>query len=85
MPAEYYVQQVAGDLLLHAWDVDQSLHASLVFPRGVAEKLYKIIEPQKEDFTASGLFGTPLKVPKTARMQTKLLALVGRREPAVTY
>lgn len=81
--AEYYIQQVAGDFLLHAWDVDQSLKCSLVFPKSVAQALYSIIESQKDVFTSSGLFDKPVKVPKTARMQTKLLALVGRREPAV--
>jgi len=83
VPAEYYVQQVAGDLLLHAWDVDQSLHCSLVFANNVAQKLYGIIEPQKDDFAASGLFGTEVQVPNSSRIQTKLLALIGRPEPSV--
>lgn len=81
--AEYYINQVAGDLLLHAWDADQSLNCSLVFTKDMAQTLYDIIEPQQDDFTSSGLFGTPVKVPKTARIQTKLLALVGRREPTI--
>ncbi len=81
--AEYYIKQVAGDLLLHAWDADQSLHCSLIFPKNVAQTLYDIIAPQHKGFAASGLFASPLQVPKTARIQTKLLALVGRREPAV--
>ncbi|HSX52753.1 MAG TPA: TIGR03086 family protein, partial [Patescibacteria group bacterium] len=81
--AKYYVNQVAGDLLLHAWDADQSLQCSLVFANNMAQTLYDIIEPQHKGFAASGLFASPQKVPKTARIQAKLLALVGRREPAV--
>ena len=78
--AGHYIQEIGGDLLLHAWDTDQSLYCSLIFDKVVAQTLYESILPRVEEFTASGLFAKPVST-TSDRVQAKLLGLVGRREP----
>jgi len=83
VPASSYINEVAGDLLIHSWDLDQSFKCSLVIEPELAQALYDNIFPRKDEFASSGLFGKPFDVPEDARLQTKLLAIVGRQEPAV--
>lgn len=79
--AEHYVNEIGGDLLIHSWDLDQSLKCSLVIDPELAQAIYDNIKPRQKEFAASGLFGKPFDVPEDARLQTKLLAIVGRHEP----
>ena len=81
VPAEHYINEIGGDLLIHSWDVDQSLKCSLVIDPDLAKAIYNNIYPRHREYKNSGLFGKPFEVDKDARMQTKLLALVGRHEP----
>lgn len=81
VPAENYIKEIGGDILIHAWDVGQSLCCSLIFDTDVAQAVYDNILPRKDEFARSGLFCTPINVPQDANIQTKLLALVGRSEP----
>ena len=83
VPAERYIKEIAGDLLIHGWDLAQALQYSLLFEPQAAQALYVAIVPRKKEYAASGLFGAPLEVPQDARLQTKILAMVGRREPAI--
>lgn len=81
--AEHYIKEIAGDLLIHSWDAGQSLQCSLVMDADLAQSIYDNVNARKQEFAASGLFGQPFEAPESARTQTKLLALVGRHEPAV--
>jgi uncharacterized protein (TIGR03086 family) len=83
VPVEYYINEIAIDMLIHGWDLAQSLQYSLIFEPQAAETLYKIIDSRKEHYSASGLFGEQFQVSPDSRLQTKLLALVGRHEPAI--
>ncbi len=82
-PAEDYLYEIGNDLLIHAWDADQSIYCSLRFEPTVAQALYDKMLSRKDELANSGLFGRPFMVPASARIQTKLLALVGRHEPSV--
>ncbi len=79
--AEHYVNEIGGDLLIHSWDLDQSLNCSLVIEPELAQAIYDNILPRQEEFARSGLFGKPFETPEDSRLQTKLLAIVGRHEP----
>jgi len=79
--ASDYINEIGSDLLIHSWDVDQSLKCSLVIEIELAQTIYDGYLPRKADLASSGLFGDPFDVPESARLQTKLLAIVGRREP----
>ena len=81
VPASQYISEVGGDLLIHSWDADQSLKCSLVIEQQLAEAIYNNIFSRRDSFANSGLFGRPFEVGEQARLQTKLLALVGRHEP----
>lgn len=77
--AEGYIYEVAGDILIHGWDVAQSIQCSMIMKPDLAVVVYEGILPHKDEFAASGLFGKPIKVADDASIQTKLLALVGRK------
>lgn len=72
-----YIQELAADLCIHAWDVGQSLKCMILFNPQIAETLYQLSLPKFEQMTESKLFGTP-KIIESPDIQTKLLALFGR-------
>jgi uncharacterized protein (TIGR03086 family) len=78
-PADVYLQEVAADNLIHAWDLamgtdgDTALDAELV---EFADDFYK---PLVRMWRAGGAFGAEVEVPMDADRQTKLLGMLGRR------
>lgn len=78
-----YINEIAADLLIHSWDLDQSIYCSLVLESNLAQVVYDNIYPRRQEYASSGLFGTPFDVSEDARLQVRLLALVGRREPEI--
>lgn len=73
-----YIKEVAGDILIHSWDVAKSIKVDDNLPRDLVEQLYEILEPQVSKFQGMGIYGKPIKVDKNSDLQTKLLALLGR-------
>ncbi|HVX24642.1 MAG TPA: hypothetical protein VG992_04885, partial [Candidatus Saccharimonadales bacterium] len=73
-----YLRQVGGDLLIHAWDLGQAIAIPVRFAPDVAQVVYERTLPRKKELAASGLFAPAIKVPESADLQTKLLALFGR-------
>lgn len=82
VPASHYIQEVGSDLYIHAWDAAQSFKCSLVMEDDMAQAVRDGYYQHKEDLTKSG-FEEAIEIPENSRLQTKLLALLGRREPAV--
>ncbi len=80
--AEKYIREIAGDVLIHGWDVDQSIMCNMLIPDDIAQAVYNDIFPRKQEFADSGLFGTEIIVDSDSSIQSKLLGLVGRK---VTY
>ncbi len=78
-PVSHYIAETAGDILIHGWDVNQSIKCNLLIPDDLAQVVYDSILPRTDEFAASGLFGTPVDAPEDATIQIKLLALVGRK------
>jgi len=76
--AQDYLMDMTSDMLIHGWDVDQSLSCSLILPEEVAKAVYEHWLPRKTEIANSGLFGAPQEVPENATIATKLLALLGR-------
>ncbi|MGD0284690.1 MAG: TIGR03086 family metal-binding protein [Candidatus Saccharimonadales bacterium] len=77
--AAYYIQQQGNDQLIHAWDLGQAIQVSVKFDPVISKYLYEAALPHKRELAASGLFAPAIKVPESATIQTKLLALLGRR------
>ena len=78
-PAEHYIHEQANDQLIHAWDLGTAIGVDVKFDQAVATELYRAAWPRRDQLAASGLFAPALSVPDSADIQTKLLALFGRR------
>lgn len=77
-PAEEYGWQMTTDLAVHAWDLARALGVDERIDPGLAEAVLAYVEPNADEWTASGLFAPPVPVPPDADAQTRLLALLGR-------
>lgn len=73
-----YLKDMASDMLIHGWDVDQSINCSLILEPTLAQALYDHWLPRKTEIANSNVFGTPQEVAEDATIATKLLALLGR-------
>jgi uncharacterized protein (TIGR03086 family) len=78
--AEHYINEVGSDMLIHGWDVGQSLFCSMIFEPKLTQAAFDFVLPRAEEFRASGLFGEELPTNPDDSMQTKLLAFYGRKE-----
>lgn len=78
-PASHYLREQANDQLIHAWDLGVAIGVPVLFDSAVAEILYQATLPRQRELAASGLFAPAIAVPDSADVQTKLLALLGRR------
>lgn len=78
-----YLHEVGSDILVHTWDVAQGIRCSLQLDEAAVRTVYEKAIPHKDSFANSPQFAGPLDVPETADLQTKLLALYGRKVPAV--
>lgn len=79
-PAKHYIAEVASNVLIHGWDVGQSLQCSLIFYSDAAQAAYDQLVPNIDSYRDSGLVGEPIEVSEDASIQTRLLALMGRRQ-----
>lgn len=79
VPLPDYIREVGGDIFVHTWDVDQAMNSTLLLDPAICEEIYNQALPKKEEMARSGLYGVPFDVPENADIQTKLLALFGRR------
>lgn len=77
--AEEYVRQVGSDQLIHAWDLGESIGVPVRFGTVLADAVHDYLLPQVHTWQGDGLFAPPVPVPDTADIQTKLLAVTGRR------
>ncbi|MEO3812753.1 TIGR03086 family metal-binding protein [Sphaerisporangium sp. B11E5] len=79
VPCRVYCREMATDLAVHAWDLARALGVDEhVDPRLMAAA-YDHLAPMREGLTGTGLFAEPVPVPGDADIQTRTLALTGRR------
>lgn len=74
-----YIKEVSSDILVHTWDVAQSMFYTLLIEPALARTVYNISLPKKDMMIASGLFAPPIDVSDDWPLQDKLLALFGRK------
>lgn len=82
-PAHEYIAEMSAEMLIHGWDVGQSLQYSLRFEPSIAQVLYDTNAAHQERLETSSYYAGPLDVEDEADLSTKLLALFGRRNEAV--
>jgi uncharacterized protein (TIGR03086 family) len=78
-PAADYTWQMITDLTVHAWDLARGIGDDDTLDQDLAAAVYAYVEPQADSWQGMGVFGPPVKVPDSARVQDRLVALLGRR------
>jgi uncharacterized protein (TIGR03086 family) len=79
VPGSVFVGHRLVDLVVHGWDIARATGQSTELDPDLVEACYADVEPQADLLEASGYFGTRVEVAPDADLQTKLLALLGRR------
>jgi len=82
-PVREYINEVGSDILVHTWDVAQGIQCTLQLDEAAVQTVYDNSLPHKENFTTNKPLAGPIDVPGSSDIQTKLLALYGRRVPAI--
>lgn len=80
VPASRYITEMSGEILLHGWDMAQSIKCSMIFDPEVAQMVYEYYAANIKGFREGGFVGKAVEVSESAPIQTKLLALMGRRD-----
>ena len=76
---EDFLIEVAGDLLIHAWDLGEAIGMPVRFQPNVAEAVMETtVVPNKLMLSSHTLFTEPIDPPANADLQARLLALFGR-------
>ncbi len=82
VPGEIYAGHRYIDVLIHGWDLAKATNPKTSIPLDpeLVEACWEVVTPQAEMLKASGMFGGDVEVPPDADPQTRLLALLGRRD-----
>ncbi len=78
-PAREYLVQMLIDRVIHGWDLATAIGADTTIDPELAQPVYEALVEQAEAWRAGGVFGPKVDVPDSADLQTKLLALSGRK------
>ena len=74
-----YCWEMTTDALIHSWDLARGIGADETLDAELAALVYERTLPFAEHLHETGLFAPPVPVPADAPLQTKLLAIFGRR------
>ena len=80
VPGEIYAGHRFIDVLIHGWDLAKATGQDATLDPELVEGCRQVVEPQAELLKGSGMFGADVEVPPDADSQTRLLALLGRRD-----
>jgi len=78
-PTAEYCWEMTTDALIHSWDLARGIGADETLDAELVAVVYEQILPIAEHLHETGMFDPPVPVPDDAPLQTKLLALFGRR------
>jgi uncharacterized protein (TIGR03086 family) len=79
-PGRDYADELFSDLAIHGWDLAKGIGADDVLDHEWVEVLYAAFKPLEQDLKSYGMYGDMVDAPEGADLQTKLLAVVGRRQ-----
>ena len=77
--AAEYCWEMTTDALIHSWDLARGIGADEALDAELVVLVYERTLPIAEHLQETGLFAPPVPVPDDSPLQTKLLALFGRR------
>jgi uncharacterized protein (TIGR03086 family) len=78
-PGEFYLSQLLADHVIHAWDLARAVGADESLDPELVEWVHAFLAPQADAWRAAGVFAAAVEAPRDADLQTRLLALTGRR------
>lgn len=74
-----YLDQLTADHLVHGWDLAHGTGGSVSLDPELMEHVYAWAVPIEDMLKGSGAYGQKVEAPQGADLQTKLLAVFGRR------
>jgi uncharacterized protein (TIGR03086 family) len=74
-----YCWEMTVDALIHSWDLARAIGADETLDPELVVLVHARTLPMVEQLQETGLYAPPVPVPDDAPLQTKLLALFGRR------
>jgi uncharacterized protein (TIGR03086 family) len=77
--ARDYIWQMTVDATVHSWDLARGIGADDQLDPELVRRIHHETEKDTESLAASGLFDPPVSVAGHADLQTRMLALFGRR------
>jgi uncharacterized protein (TIGR03086 family) len=78
-PGSFYIQQLLADHVIHAWDLARGIKGDDDLDGDLVGYVYEGLKPYADSLSAGGSFDPPISVPDDADIETKLLALAGRK------
>jgi uncharacterized protein (TIGR03086 family) len=78
-PMAEYCWEMTTDALIHSWDLARGIGADETLDDELSQLVYDRTLPLAEQLQESGMFKPPVPVPDDAPLQTRLLAIFGRR------
>ena len=79
IPGREYLSQLVADHVIHAWDLARAVAGDERLDPELVEFVHGSLAPQADSWRAAGAFGPKVVVADDADLQTRLLALTGRR------
>lgn len=79
VPGSVYAGHRFIDVLVHGWDLAVATGQPTVLDPQLVQVCWDVVTPQAELLAGSGMFGDRVEVPDDADLQTRVLALLGRR------
>lgn len=77
--ARDYLDEVAGDIIVHTWDLARGIGKPFHIDEEIAKTIYEMTRDKISAWRDKGLIGPEVLVTPGANVETKLLALFGRK------
>lgn len=77
--ASEYGWQMITDLTVHAWDLARGIGDDDTLDESLVKQVYAHIAPHVDSWQGMGIFAEPVDVPADARLQDRLVGLLGRQ------
>lgn len=79
MPVGQFIMFPTLDIVIHKWDLAKGTGQNVSLDAGLSQACYNVLQMGVEQGRKGGVFGPEVKVPISASIQNKLLALSGRK------
>jgi uncharacterized protein (TIGR03086 family) len=79
VPGSVYAGHRLIDVLVHGWDLARGTGQDTTLDADLVAACWEVVEPQLDQLSGSGAFGTTVEIRDDADLQTRLLAALGRQ------